>query len=213
MVQKGNTELKLILMNLLCQIAQCLVQDDNKHLAESLLEQSFKYLLQDDQVVRNKFFNVLRKKRQHKNIDNIVSDVIKKDNTLRETWNYFIEHGKLKNVNINFQEQLRTTMEFQYCHKCIENRHVIQLSDGSVKIDKSNSNNFDLVDIESLFDNESDSEPACKKVKLNTNDAVEIIARLENDTALLCNIKENVFTFDDKVRIRKVCEKLLNIIE
>lgn len=184
----------------------------NKHLLDSILTQTFTELFQDtDLIVKNKLFNTLRKHRTN-TLDRIVSKIVNEDNSLLETWGYFIRHGRLKKINIELKDQLLFTADFKYRHRCIENANESRDS-GSVIMQKSLSNNFDLVDIDSLFDADSDAEPACKKVKLNINEVEQIIRRLETDSALLWKIKENIVTSEYTNRIKVVCNKLNNIVE
>lgn len=184
----------------------------NQHLVDTILTQAFSELFQDtDVTVKNKLFNMLRKYRTN-TLDRIVSKIINEDDSLRETWSCFIRHGTLKNEEINLKEHLLYTTDLKYVHKCL--RDVEEFIDsGSVNVQKSLSNNFDFVDIDSLFDAESDAEPACKKAKLNTNEVEQIISRLETAACSLCKIKENIFTTEYLNRIKNVRNKLNNILD
>lgn len=182
----------------------------NKHLVDTILIRAFSELFQDtDLTVKNKLFNMLRKY-QTNTLDRIVSKIVEEDDSLRETWTCFIRLGRLKKDDINLREHLQYIADDSYRHKCLPDVDDIRDS-GSVSIQKSISNNFDFVDIDSLFDAESDAEPACKKAKLNTNEVEQIISRLEIDASSLCKIKENVFTVEYLNRIKNVCKKLNNI--
>ncbi|KAH9644697.1 hypothetical protein HF086_011725 [Spodoptera exigua] len=210
-VQSGCKELKLLLINILCKLANFEAHDMNKTAVDSLLTRAFIDLLQEtDVIVKNKLFNMMRIHRSVR-LDQIVCKVVKEDNLLRETWSCFVRRGRIKNEDINTKEHLLLTMDYKYSHKCIEDSNL--RDSGSVKMQKSLSNNFDLVDMDSLFDAESDTEPACKKAKLNTNEVEQIICRLETDASLLCKIKENIFTNEYLNRIKNVCNKLNNILE
>ncbi|XP_035434927.2 uncharacterized protein C1orf112 homolog [Spodoptera frugiperda] len=210
-VQTGCKELKLLLINILCKLANFEAYDVNKSAVDSLLTRAFSDLLQENDVtVKNKLFNMMRIHRSVR-LDQIVSKIAKEDSSLRETWSCFIRHGRLKNEDNNMKEHLLSAMDYKYSHKCIEDSNL--RDSGSVTMQKSLSNNFDLVDMDSLFDAESDTEPACKKAKLNTNEVEQIICRLETDASLLCKIKENIFTNEYLNRIKNVCNKLNNILE
>ncbi|KAJ8717965.1 hypothetical protein PYW07_005895 [Mythimna separata] len=212
-VQSGCKELKLLLINILCKLATFEAYDMNKHLVDSIRTRALSELFQDaDSTVKNKLFNTLRKYRTDNTLDRIVSKIVNEDDSLRETWNCFKRHGRLKKEDINLKQHLECTTDFKYCHKCGQNVEEF-IDSGSVKIQKSSSNNFDFVDIDSLFDGESDAEPACKKVKLNTNEVEQIISRLETDASSLCQIKENIFTTEYLNRIKIVCNKLNNILD
>lgn len=203
--------MKLLLINVLCKLANFEPYDVNKSAVDSLLTRAFSDLLQENDVtVKNKLFNMMRVYRSVR-LDQIVSKVAKEDSSLRDTWSCFIRHGRLKNEDINMKEHLLSAMDYKYSHKCIEDSNL--RDSGSVTMQKSLSNNFDLVDMDSLFDAESDTEPACKKAKLNTNEVEQIICRLETDASLLCKIKENIFTNEYLNRIKNVCNKLNNILE
>lgn len=186
----------------------------NKHVADSILTQTFSKLFQDtDLNVKNKLFIMLRKYRTDV-LDGIVSTIADGDESLRDTWDCFITHGRLKRENFELKEQLLLVSSFKYCHKCIEN--VAVTNSGSVTMEKAVSNNFDFVDIDSLFDADSDAEPACKKAKLNSNEVEQIISRLEHDVTSLYEaslIKENTFSSEQKHRIKIVCNALNNIID
>ncbi|KAF9818672.1 hypothetical protein SFRURICE_011718 [Spodoptera frugiperda] len=210
-VQTRCKELKLLLINILCKLANFEPYDVNKSAVDSLLTRAFSDLLQENDVtVRNKLFNMMRVHRSVR-LDQIVSKIAKEDSSLRESWSCFIRHGRLKNGEVNMKEHLLSAMDYKYSHKCIEDSNL--RDSGSVTMQKSLSNNFDLVDMDSLFDAESDTEPACKKAKLNTNEVEQIICRLETDASLLCKIKENIFTNEYLNRIKNVCNKLNNILE
>nr|XP_021190526.2 uncharacterized protein C1orf112 homolog [Helicoverpa armigera] len=211
-VQSGCKELKLLLISILCKLANFETYDKNKHRLETELVRAFSELFHDsDSTVKNKLYNTIRKYRSNV-LDRIIAKIVNEDKSLKETWSCFIRKGKLKEGELDVKEHLLSSLDFQYTHKCIE--HVDDFKDsGSVKMQKSLSNNFDLVDIESLFDTESDAEPACKKAKLNTNEVEQIISRLETDASSLCKIKENVFTNEHLKRIKTVCSKLYSILD
>lgn len=184
----------------------------NKHLLESILTQAFNELFQDtDLTVQNKLFNMLRRHRTN-NVERIISKIFNDDDSLREIWSCVLRHGRLKKEDINLKKHLKCTTDYKYCHKCLQDADEF-IDSGSVKIQNSLSNNFDFVDIDSLFDAESDAEPACKKAKLNTNEVEQIISRLESDSSSLCQIKENIFTTEYLNRIKTVCNKLNNILD
>uniref|UniRef100_A0A2A4JDL2 Uncharacterized protein n=1 Tax=Heliothis virescens TaxID=7102 RepID=A0A2A4JDL2_HELVI len=211
-VQSGCKELKLLLISILCKLANLETFDMNKHRVETELTRAFSELFHEtDCTVKNKLYSTLRKNRSNA-LDRITAKIVNEDDSLKETWSCFIRKGKLKKDELDVKEHLLSTIDFQYTHKCIE--HVDEFRDsGSVKMQKSLSNNFDLVDIDSLFDTESDAEPACKKAKLNTNEVEQIISRLETDTSSLCKIKENIFTTEYLNRIKSVCNKLKSILD
>ncbi|CAH0590187.1 unnamed protein product [Chrysodeixis includens] len=213
-VQSGYKELKLLLINILCKLANFETSVMNKHVADSILTQTFSKLFQDtDLNVKNKLFIMLRKYRTDV-LDGIVSAIADGHESLRDTWDCFITHGRLNRENVQLKDQLFHVSNFKYCHKCIEN--VVAINSGSVTIQKSVSNNFDFIDIDSLFDADSDAEPACKKAKLNSNEVELIISRLEHDVTSLHEaslIKENTFSFEHKNRIKIVCNTLNNIID
>lgn len=183
----------------------------NKHTADTILTQTFCVLFENTEcIVKNKLYNTLRIY-ENKNLHRIVCHAINKDESLKEAWTYFVKHGKVKkNDNMTLKKQLELTMDFEYCHKCIEQCNSFEDS-GPECLQRKLSNNFDLLDIDSLF--ESEAGPACKKPKLNSNELERIVSRLETDASLLCSIKENIFTSEYKNRIKIVCSKLNNIID
>ncbi|XP_049876808.1 uncharacterized protein C1orf112-like isoform X2 [Pectinophora gossypiella] len=212
MIQEGNTEVKLVLIKLFFTMMLTPVCDENKRAVDTLLLSTFKSLFeQNDIVVKNRFFSALRKHISDKNIERIISKVVNENSTLQKTWQTYTKRGTL-NENVDLKTQLIGTIDFKYRHKCLESV-CMESSDSECVTNKANSSNFDFADIDTLFEAESDSEPACKKVKLDTSDVEEIIARLENDASQLSQVKENVFTRDYKDRVIGVCEMLRNIID
>ncbi|XP_075981575.1 FIGNL1-interacting regulator of recombination and mitosis-like [Anticarsia gemmatalis] len=211
-VHSSCKQLKLLLINILCKLANFETHGENKHVSDSILTQTFSELFDNtDSIVRNKLFNTLREYKCN-NLYRIVSNVVNKDEDLKEAWTRFIRCGSTKKYSsIDLREQLQSTSNFVYSHKCIEPVEELRNSE-PLSLQKSLSNNFDLIDLDTLFEPE-DAEPACKKAKLNINEAEEIISRLETDTLLLSKIKENVFTNEYKNRIKSLCNKLHNIID
>lgn len=204
-------ELKLLIINILCKLANFETNDVNKHVSDAILTQTFRELFgSKDSIVRNKLFNIIRKHKSN-NLLRIVN-VVNKEETLGEVWTHYVRHGTIRNISCSeMKEQLVSTVDFDFRHKCME-QHDLRDSQ-PLSLQKSFSNNFDLVDIDTLFEPEVDAEPACKKAKLNNDDIDDIIARLESDTKLLCKIKENVFTSEYTKRIKAICNKLYNIID
>lgn len=180
------------------------MNDENKTETDSILIQTLKNIMQDaDTAVRNKLLNEVCNPR-YKN-ERILRAL--KDNSLRQIWNTSTaqkEQNKLKEI----KQRLELSMQLTYRHKCLESR-IIKLDSSGTSIQKPESKNFDFADLDTLFEVESDSEPASKKVKLNV-DVEEIICQLERDASTLRNVKENLNEY--KSRIRNVCDKLDSLI-
>ncbi|KAG6456759.1 uncharacterized protein C1orf112 homolog [Manduca sexta] len=207
-VKGGNTELKLTVINNVCNIIPLEISDANKFTVESLLIHALKYLSKDTQdVVKFKLFSTLRGCIGSHNLHRLVK-VISKDD-MRDVWNTFMKHGVLKRSN-NWKEQLLTIKDYKYRHKCLESN----MPDSKPEaMKKTCSGNFELADIDSLFENDSDQElPVHKKLKLNPNEADAIISRLENDVSLLCKVK-HIFTSEQKTRIESLYDQLRNICD
>ncbi|CAG9795774.1 unnamed protein product [Diatraea saccharalis] len=147
----------------------------------------------------------------NKHLDMRISSIISCDESLLEVWRSFIKNERRPFDYTDLEEQLTSIGSYEYQHKCIEHRKTAK----SVADDQTQnacSSNFDLADVDSLFDNESDGEPASKKVKFDSNKVDVILNRLEQDTILLCGIKENIFTDEHKRRIRLLNDKLTHVI-
>ncbi|XP_053614173.1 FIGNL1-interacting regulator of recombination and mitosis-like [Plodia interpunctella] len=222
LIQNGNTQLKLHLIEPLCKYAT-LHKPDNKSSVELLASESFLILFQSDVSVKGKLFVTLHKYMHDVKMDKIISLTMNQENVFRESWNFFLQKSKWSNFNkTNILEQLEITMKFNYVHKCLENesellsfKKDIDFNNSNfVQLERKSSENFDLVDVDDIFDNDSDAEPTCKKMKYtNEAKASDIVCRLENDTLLLYKIKENLFDADIRRRVKIVSEQLRNIIE
>lgn len=203
MIEMGNTEVKLVLINLICNLLRH-INDENTTVASSILIQTFKNIMQDvDTAVRNKLLNEVcnqRHKEQNQRILKILNDT-----SLRQIWNA-LNVQRQEYMQKEIKNRLELSMPLIYRHKCLESR-VIEL--GSTSMDNSKSNNFDFADIDTLFETERDTEPAAKKIKLN-DEIEELICQLEQDVSALCNVKENLSEY--KIRVRNVCDKLNSLI-
>lgn len=216
-MQIGNTELNLLLMDSLCNLAIHPVNDENKHSAATLVNESLRTILLQDcsnnTIVKNKLFRIV-KTCDNKRLEQIITSVVAEDPVLQELWDNIL-FRKRECDKEKLKEQLMITSEFKYSHKCLDTRlEVDQNSEAVDEIQKTSSSNFDFADLDALFDNESDSEqPVSKKIKLDGGEAEAILNRLENDTSLLCTLKENVFTSEHRRRIKGICEKLRSIVD
>lgn len=204
MIETGNTELKLVLINLICNLPVDHMNKENKIVANSILTQTFNNIMQDvDVAVKNKLLNeVCNPRHEAQRILEIV-----KNNSLRQIWN-ILSNQKQQHIQKKIKDRLELSMPLTYTHKCLE-YEVIELGSTRTSIDNSKSNNFDLADIDTLFEDERDSEPASKKIKLNVN-IEQIICQLEQDALALCNVKEKLNKY--KNRVRNVCDKLNSLI-
>ncbi|CAH2042486.1 unnamed protein product, partial [Iphiclides podalirius] len=131
-------------------------------------------------------------------------------------WYYaFVEAlASLTSVTIDkfndFDNAVKWTIvaNYSFIHKCVE---IHQYDDDSTSKKKTQSHsNFEL-DIDNLFEGESESdEPASKKAKMDDSEAEVIIKRLEHDSYSLSQCGE--ITDELKKRIAAVCGTLRNII-
>ncbi|KAJ2948425.1 hypothetical protein O0L34_g7666 [Tuta absoluta] len=207
LIEEGKTELNLVLTNLFLKTSQYSFSDVNKNFVEPLLIRTFTYLMEDtDSCVRNKFWNELRMKKNITNIDKTISRIFDEKPVMKETWNKLSKAPDYTYL----KAQLISGMCYNFNHKCVDNNSVLELSDSVSLIERTSQNNE--FEIDTIFEAESDSEPASKRVKLDTNEVEKIISQLEKDVSVLNNIKENV-TSECKVRIRMLCDKLANIID
>lgn len=207
MIERGNTELKLVLIDLVCNLSPDLLNDGNKTVADTILIQTFKNIMQQDvdTTVRNKFLNEVCNPRHETQNQRILK--ILKDNSLRQIWNTLTTQRQ-QNTQKEIKDRLELSMPLSYRHKCL-GCQVTELGSKRTSIDNSKSNNFDFADIDTLFEVDRDSEPASKKFKHNV-DIEEIIRQLEQDVTALCDVKENLSEY--KNRVRKLCDKLNNLI-
>ncbi|XP_061720640.1 FIGNL1-interacting regulator of recombination and mitosis-like isoform X2 [Cydia pomonella] len=204
--QLGNTELNLVMLDLLCQLALQTCNEDNA--LESLITGAFKCIIQkSDNVIHNCLLTHLRKYTDHKNYEYVVAQVFSLDDSLQEIYSSFLQGTTHDKEQWNHL----TSVYSSYAHKCIESPVVEILSLGSSR--EKHSGNFEFADIDSLFGGD-DSEPASKKAKYTNEGRLgDIIARLEADSLLLSSEKENVFSTEEISRIRIVSDRLRNIID
>ncbi|XP_063540889.1 FIGNL1-interacting regulator of recombination and mitosis-like [Cydia strobilella] len=206
--QLGNAELNLVILDLICQLALQTCNED-KNALESLTTDAFKSIIQkSDNVIHNCLLTHLLKYTDHKNYEYVVAQVFSLDDSLQEIYSSFLQ-GTTHDIE---QWNHLTSVYSSYVHKCIESPVVELLSSGSSR--EKNSSNFELADIDSLFEGDSESEPVSKKAKYTNEGRLgEIITRLEADSLLLSSEKENVFSTEEISRIRMVCDRLRNIID
>ncbi|XP_028164729.1 uncharacterized protein C1orf112 homolog isoform X1 [Ostrinia furnacalis] len=210
--QIGNTELNLLLIDLISELAVHPVSDENKHSITALVNESFRTILIQDcsknNIVKTKLHRVI--KRSDKRLRQIISSLVADDPQLQELWDNSFRFEEDKE---RFKEQITRVGKSKYVHKCIEILNY-QESETVEEIQKTCSSNFDFADLDTLFDNESDSEqPVSKKMKLDGGEAQAVLNRIEDDVSLLCTLKENVFTNEHRRRIRDLCEKLKCLVD
>ncbi|XP_050684619.1 uncharacterized protein C1orf112 homolog isoform X2 [Leptidea sinapis] len=104
-----------------------------------------------------------------------------------------------RNSILELKEELLLVSEGRFAHKCL-----------SSKLETQEQNNFDLADIDSLFDTDG-QEPASKRVKLNLNEADDLLNKLEEAASELCAM--TVFSAPQRRRVSDVCNILRNICE
>ncbi|KAI8419991.1 hypothetical protein MSG28_008594 [Choristoneura fumiferana] len=215
--QLGNTELHLVLLDLLCQISLQIANEDKSQL-EQLTMQAYCSILQNkDTIIKNALLKSLKHFSNHENFEYVVSLISSVDNSLQEKYALLLQASSQETKhwrnNLTSEESSHKSV---YAHKCVENAQIVELSSsGCSKELKENSNNFDFADIDSLFGGETDyDQPASKKAKLTmVHRTADIISRLETDSSLLCSEKENVFSYEEISRIRAVCDRLRNITD
>ncbi|XP_028043214.1 uncharacterized protein C1orf112 homolog [Bombyx mandarina] len=193
LIETNNEEYQILLIDFMCRLASVDVQDDYKFI-ENMLEK-FRALLKDSTKAKIAL-KKLRHLQNNKNVDRILRKLIREDPSLGIFLKTEIDDHILLTNNVTFH------------HKCVQNTDVPLKSSK-----KTCSGNFDLADIDTMFENESESQPVCKKAKLNYSEADVIISRLENDVSALCSIKKNIFTRHQLSEIKNICDKLQNILE
>ncbi|CAK1584661.1 unnamed protein product [Parnassius mnemosyne] len=201
----GNSEISLILISTFCKISLYLFVDDNDISIDYIINETFKYLLLETMpIIKHYTFSELVKYRHLKNFDTFVLKIIIKYPDLQEEW-----HHMLNTNNINLIERKKQSMLYNDCsfiHKCVENKIELETS---IKETKTQTN-FEL-DIDTLFDGESDSEePPSKKAKLDSSEMEAIVKRLEYDSLLLSRIED--ISNECRKRIKVVYERLGNTI-
>ncbi|XP_023948086.2 uncharacterized protein C1orf112 homolog [Bicyclus anynana] len=142
------------------------------------------------------------------NISKLLMPVLKQSKS-----NNFIDFkNKLSDIE-EWHKQLDLNAKNKYIHKCIDNEHTDRQTFIGSEIQENireKKNNFDVGDIQSLFEGTDIEEPLCKKAKLDFN-IDNLIRKIESDVEQLSQVKENVLS-EYKVRIISVCNKLRNII-
>ncbi|CAH0401204.1 unnamed protein product [Chilo suppressalis] len=214
LIQRGNAELSLLLMNLLCKLAANPIHDENKMEAEKIINKTFKKIIQDgDDLVKRSLFSEIRTYNS-KYLELTINSIISGNQTASDVWQQCATNNTKTFDYTKLRDELNLICNFKYRHKCLELGSDTKGKDvGFVdKIDNSCSSNFDLADIDSLFSGESDGEPASKRVKLDTEEIDSILDRLERDISLLSCIKENIITEEHKNRIRLLRDKLTGLV-
>ncbi|CAG5029322.1 unnamed protein product [Parnassius apollo] len=201
----GNCEISLILIPTFCKISLSPFVDDYDMSVHSIINGTLKYLLLETApIIKHYTFSELVKYRHQKQFNTFVMKIIIEFPALQEEW-----HQMLNTNYSNLIERKKRLILYTDCsfiHKCVENK--IEL-EASIKKTKSQTN-FEL-DIDTLFDSESDSEePPSKKTKLDSSEIEATIKRLEYDSLLLSRIEDISKVY--RKRIKVVYERLGNII-
>ncbi|KAJ0174062.1 hypothetical protein K1T71_010208 [Dendrolimus kikuchii] len=228
LVQIDCLEIKLLLMDILCKFCSRNIYDEND-IIECFLVPSFRNIIQsDDPIIKNKLLLMLYENIDQFNFNKIICKAIKDKFELKQTW---LELKKCRILRKHYLEEKKILelSNFEFTHKCIKGVVEISQSNNEIEISQSNNeieisqsnneieisqsgSNFDLVDIDTLFNNESDTEPQCKKIKLNRNETDDIIATLESNILTLYKTKENI-TSEHKSKIKQLYSHLQNIVD
>ncbi|XP_013162633.1 PREDICTED: uncharacterized protein C1orf112 homolog [Papilio xuthus] len=200
LILTGNNELILLLIPLYCKISLYFFADEPNLSIDQNIDETFKYLLlKTEPLVQHYTLGELLKYNKEKKIKNIVGKIINSSSELQKMW----QHIKNKNINEG-NKQWMLIADCKYTHKCMENKFIHEDSD-KIKL----KSNFEM-DIDNLFTIEVAEEPASKKVKLEDDQFLDIVKRLENDSLLLSSTKH--ISDECKKRITVVCDRLRNII-
>lgn len=214
MAKSRSIELKLILFDFFFYLLEKEVYDGNKNNIDHLTAEIIKYLAQStDEIVKSKLLCSFKTLRQSNIIDKMLN-IFGDDNQLKEIWGSCVRRG-FRYQTSECKAKLMKVSDVVYIHKCIKDKDLVSQNVGNdYKHDLIHSSgNFDLADdIDTIFENESESEPVCKKPKYNNNDdgnGVDVIvAKLENYVSELGKVKENILTVEQKLRIRVMCDRL-----
>lgn len=212
-LQKGNSEIIYLLFKLFCKLSNFLAENRSDSAISHTFEDTIRTVLQNSHVI----------------IEQYVNNVVISDDDLAKTLepilqNIYIDGFKNKFSNINeWGKELELVVNNNYTHKCIETTQTsitehIKIDSGELKAHRSirvdseelKEGNFDLGDVDSLFDVSDGEEPASKKMKLDF-DVDNLIGRIESDVEQLCQVKENILS-EYKSRIKCVCDKLRNTV-
>ncbi|CAH2217058.1 jg26708 [Pararge aegeria aegeria] len=177
---------KTILINILNIISNILLIDES----DNIKHQIFNIIISDDDIGK------------------LIIPVLK---DTKDTWEKYVEY---KNEYLDIEEwhkQLDLVGDNKFIHKCMETDTDVQEMEFNDNIDalRKTKSNFDLGDIDSLFE-ESDEEPVSKKAKFDF-DVDNLIGKIESNVEQLCQVKENVLS-EYKSRIKCVCDRLRNIV-
>lgn len=203
LIRTGDTEMKLILTDILCKLATC-QSNEHKNNVDSNFTEAFTNLLQDsNDIVRNKLFGTLRSYIQNKYLDSTVTNIVRENDSLQETW-MCVRSGK---YDIRSKESIASVAK--YTHKCLESKNI---ENNTMKVQELKEANlddfyFDSGGSEMLVETET-KEPPSKRGRPNTHETDLIIRSLEENVSLLN--KQDVYTPDQLVRIQNACEKLIN---
>ncbi|XP_038211573.1 uncharacterized protein C1orf112-like isoform X2 [Zerene cesonia] len=182
----------------------CALYDRHLDIQSNILHDVFeKVLINTDFASRQYIFNVVRNLFLSKEFCDIVQE-----DSLQDILTEFKEYDNIQNNMNVLKNQLENVQRNDFSHKCLKSQVC-----NTVSARSQSKSNFDLADIDTLFDNDSDNEPSCKRVKLNVNEIEALVLRIEADAASLCELKENVLSEDHRRRLSDVCVKVRNIIE
>ncbi|XP_045501785.1 uncharacterized protein C1orf112 homolog [Colias croceus] len=182
----------------------CALYDHHLDIQSDILHDVFeKVLINADFALRQYVFNVIKNSPLSKEFNNIVQQ-----DSLQDVLTEFNEYKNTQNDIKMLKNQFENVERNVYTHKCLKSQVCNSVSERS-----QSKSNFDLADIDSLFDNDSDNEPSSKRVKFNVNEIEDLILRIEEESTLLCDLKENILSAEHKRRLSNVCVKLRNIIE
>ncbi|XP_034835624.1 FIGNL1-interacting regulator of recombination and mitosis-like [Maniola hyperantus] len=208
-LKTGNIETVHLLLKLFFKLASFQLENENDAIA-TLLTNTIKIILKEYEDLQQYMLSTMI---SNADINELILPLLENTKCISKR---VVEY---KNIIFNteeWQKQLNSVADNKYIHKCMQPDLDIQESISMECIDinvqglRKSQTNFDLGDIDSLFEESDGEEPKSKKAKLDF-DVDNLIVRIESDVEQLCQSKENILS-EYKGRIKCVCDKLRNIV-
>lgn len=216
MISKINStcciEIKLTLINLIFKLSLSEIES-NLHIVEELLLEIYRNLFREtNYVFKTKLFELALQQAMNKKIEDLISKITNEDPELEKEWNNIQDCNRHKK---HVKNQLKETDFIQYTHKCLPSEDTLKLDtckSDSVKFETQSSDNFELIDIDGLFNQENETDqPAIKKLKPNSCEVDSLLNQLDSHITDLSKLNVPVNLYRDRIIV--LSEKLRNVVE
>ncbi|XP_045777637.1 uncharacterized protein C1orf112 homolog [Maniola jurtina] len=209
-LKTGNMETVHLLLKLFCKLASFLLESENDAIA-TLLTRTITIIFKGNNDLQEYILSTII---SNADISELVLPVLENTKCISEK---VVEYKNIMFNTKEWQKQLDSVADNKYIHKCMQISDIdvqepisMECIDINVQELRKSQTNFDLGDIDSLFEESDGEEPVSKKAKLDF-DVNHLIGKIESDVEKLCQSKENILS-EYKDRIKCVCDKLRNIV-